>query len=357
MFDETELKVKIPNSYYISFDSTIASRGSKTTLLSPVITNIPNGGCIRFYYHMYGSTMGTLSSGINASSNIIEKWSASGNQNDEWHCKVWSFTSQQNLKIYFEATCGEDIYSIIALDDITLFTVFNRCSECSDLVHTPFTTTSPSYTGSSSGTKTTPTDTTTTAATTKVKEITDTAKVAMIVSGVLVVAVIGTIILAINLGKHRRHLAQNKEINDRMESMRQSQQRPSISSSEKYSDLPDPSSAYEVLRKENAYDYINDRDLPPLPQKPSSSSDKTQFTHHSELPLASISSPNRLLPNPNTSDFGIATDDISISSKDNTEYTNPVSRRINKGQNNSYSGVGNSPDQLDDQDHDYITPV
>ncbi|KAJ8316630.1 hypothetical protein KUTeg_005824 [Tegillarca granosa] len=155
----------------------------------------------------------------------------------------------------------------------------------------------------------------------------------------------------------RRHLAQNKEINDRMESMRQSQQRPSISSSEKYSDLPDPSSAYEVLRKENAYDYINDRDLPPLPQKPSSSSDKTQFTHHSELPLASISSPNRLLPNPNTSDFGIATDDISISSKDNTEYTNPVSRRINKGQNNSYSGVGNSPDQLDDQDHDYITPV
>ena len=65
--------------------------GNVARLASPVLCGSASRtqGCIKFAYHMYGSTMGSLQVKIGKS----RKWIASGNQGNQWNIVAIPFTS------------------------------------------------------------------------------------------------------------------------------------------------------------------------------------------------------------------------------------------------------------------------
>lgn len=43
-----------------------------------------SGRCLKFWYHMYGSTIGTLNIWMSSNGTSGQIWSLSGNQNNQW---------------------------------------------------------------------------------------------------------------------------------------------------------------------------------------------------------------------------------------------------------------------------------
>ncbi|VDI15147.1 Hypothetical predicted protein, partial [Mytilus galloprovincialis] len=77
--------------------------------------------CMTFYYHMKGSTMGTLniySEGTNTAKYNI--WTRSGAQGDDWIKAEIDIPAINGLKMTIEGVCGSDFSSDIAIDDLSL---------------------------------------------------------------------------------------------------------------------------------------------------------------------------------------------------------------------------------------------
>lgn len=96
--------------------------GSKARLLSPRMPKTP-AKCLQFWYHMYGSSVGSLSvykkTGRPTGPRI---WTLTGNQGNEWlvaQVSVWS--SLRSFQISFEGTVGRGGKGDIAIDDVTIF--------------------------------------------------------------------------------------------------------------------------------------------------------------------------------------------------------------------------------------------
>lgn len=81
---------------------------------------ISQEACFTFWYHMNGSTMGSLNVYIEADGHMINAWSITGNQGDTWHRASLNIYTQQLFNITFEGIRGNDSNSDIALDDIML---------------------------------------------------------------------------------------------------------------------------------------------------------------------------------------------------------------------------------------------
>ncbi|XP_065942368.1 MAM and LDL-receptor class A domain-containing protein 1 isoform X2 [Magallana gigas] len=89
--------------------------GTKFQFESPLISAGPK--CLRFWYHMYGSTMGTLS----VLRNGTQLWTKAGDQGNAWHRgEIDVGTLAKNYKVTFEAIKGSEYLSDIAIDDVTL---------------------------------------------------------------------------------------------------------------------------------------------------------------------------------------------------------------------------------------------
>jgi len=76
---------------------------------------------IRFWYHMYGSTMGNLSLEISDGANWTELWSKIGDQGDAWYnatIDLSSYTGSRKLR--FKMITGSSFSSDAALDDIRI---------------------------------------------------------------------------------------------------------------------------------------------------------------------------------------------------------------------------------------------
>ncbi|CAC5390031.1 unnamed protein product [Mytilus coruscus] len=77
--------------------------------------------CLRFWYHMYGSTMGTLNVYTeNAQGTRIQIFTMSGDQGNQWNEKAIFIPAMDDLKVIFEGIRGSSSKSDIALDDIKL---------------------------------------------------------------------------------------------------------------------------------------------------------------------------------------------------------------------------------------------
>ena len=84
------------------------------------------GADLSFWYHMYGSTMGTLSVQVSTDGGTTwssDLWSLSGNQGDAWqeaNISLDAYTSDSCVLIRFTGITGESTYSDMAIDDITI---------------------------------------------------------------------------------------------------------------------------------------------------------------------------------------------------------------------------------------------
>ena len=102
---------------YIYLEATGIYRGTTSRLISATV--YPSGpSCLTFWYHMYGSGMGTLNIVIPWSDGDEQLWSRSGDQGDQWIQSLVDITISENYTIVFEGIRGTSYRSDIALDDI-----------------------------------------------------------------------------------------------------------------------------------------------------------------------------------------------------------------------------------------------
>ena len=80
------------------------------------------GDCkIRFFYHMYGSSVGQLNiyTATTYGQPGIKVWSTSGNKGDMWLRGEATLSSAANFQVIIEGVRGAGFASDIALDDIS----------------------------------------------------------------------------------------------------------------------------------------------------------------------------------------------------------------------------------------------
>lgn len=113
--------------FYMYIDSTSRKQGDKARLLSPQMPKT-RAQCLQFWYHMYGSSVGSLSvykkTGNPTGPRI---WTLSGDQGDEWlvaQVSVWS--PIRPFQISFQGTVGRADKGDIAIDDISI--VKGKCA-------------------------------------------------------------------------------------------------------------------------------------------------------------------------------------------------------------------------------------
>jgi hypothetical protein len=98
-----------------------ANQGDKARIESPIFDKVTGDFCMEFWYHMYGSSIGTL--------NIIQKtlqagtettvWSLSGNKGDMWKLGRLPIYSDERYSILAEGIVGTSYDGDIAVDDIS----------------------------------------------------------------------------------------------------------------------------------------------------------------------------------------------------------------------------------------------
>lgn len=102
-------------------ESTSKTRGDKARLLTPLMPKT-RAKCFQFWYHMYGSTVGSLKLYKKTGSSVGTRiWSKSNNQGDEWlvtQVNVWS--PVRAFRLSFEGTVGGS-KGDIAIDDVKIF--------------------------------------------------------------------------------------------------------------------------------------------------------------------------------------------------------------------------------------------
>eukprot|EP00058_Branchiostoma_floridae_P021559 XP_002607049.1 hypothetical protein BRAFLDRAFT_118690 [Branchiostoma floridae] len=104
--------------YYMHTDGTGQSLGKKARLKSPLIFE-RGDFCLEFYYHMYGSTVGSLNVYRDSTSNRV--WSMSGNQGNAWQKASVDFSSSSSyFQIIFEGVRGSWDNGDIAIDDVEI---------------------------------------------------------------------------------------------------------------------------------------------------------------------------------------------------------------------------------------------
>ncbi|KAJ7394106.1 Chymotrypsin-like elastase member 3B [Desmophyllum pertusum] len=100
-------------SYYIYIETSSPRRPGDKAVLTLQGAN-SKSVCLTFYYHMYGSTIGTLS----VSNKGKALWSMTGNQGNSWKKAEVSISGAYDLKI--EGVRGTSFTGDIAIDDLSV---------------------------------------------------------------------------------------------------------------------------------------------------------------------------------------------------------------------------------------------
>ncbi|KAJ8050465.1 MAM and LDL-receptor class A domain-containing protein 2 [Holothuria leucospilota] len=113
------------DGHYIFLESHEASTGAVATLVSPRQTPNNEGmHCMKFWYHMSGSTMGNLNMavGIFNGNDVVDtiRWLMVGDRGYEWLAGAVQIESQQDFRVSINGVAGPGLYSDMAVDDITL---------------------------------------------------------------------------------------------------------------------------------------------------------------------------------------------------------------------------------------------
>uniref|UniRef100_G3PY20 MAM domain-containing protein n=2 Tax=Gasterosteus aculeatus aculeatus TaxID=481459 RepID=G3PY20_GASAC len=115
------------HGFYLYVDSSVGEWGDLSFLVSEVFQPSPRGHCLTFWYHMYGSHVGTLRVYINdrkthAGDNEegILKWIETGNRGDEWQEASVTVKHSEAFWFVFVYQRGMNTGGDVSLDDITI---------------------------------------------------------------------------------------------------------------------------------------------------------------------------------------------------------------------------------------------
>ncbi|XP_072182128.1 MAM and LDL-receptor class A domain-containing protein 1-like [Diadema setosum] len=77
--------------------------------------------CVYFWYHMYGSDMGTLNVRSRVDGDLLQVfWTRSNSLDDNWYQGQAEYTSTEDFQIVFQGVIGDNYWSDMALDDISI---------------------------------------------------------------------------------------------------------------------------------------------------------------------------------------------------------------------------------------------
>nr|XP_054757011.1 MAM and LDL-receptor class A domain-containing protein 1-like [Lytechinus pictus] len=112
------------SGFYVYTESSSPRLPGETARLVSDLQNgtTSGGGCLEFYYHMYGGTIGTLNVKILEESGSETTIFTKGQRDygNTWHLSSTSIDSNgNNFKIVFEGIIGSSFESDIAIDDVT----------------------------------------------------------------------------------------------------------------------------------------------------------------------------------------------------------------------------------------------
>ncbi|XP_031553545.1 uncharacterized protein LOC116290605 isoform X2 [Actinia tenebrosa] len=110
------------SGYYMYIEVSSGVTGARAKLLSPMLP--ASSKCVSFYYHMFGSDIGTLNVYVqrNDSRSIVKVWTLSKQQGDEWlqGQAPLNVTGNETVKVIFEGVRGKEFKGDIAIDSITV---------------------------------------------------------------------------------------------------------------------------------------------------------------------------------------------------------------------------------------------
>ncbi|XP_015227028.1 PREDICTED: MAM and LDL-receptor class A domain-containing protein 1-like [Cyprinodon variegatus] len=113
--------------HYIYVDSSVGEWGDMSYLVSGVVLPSSKDHCIKFWYHMYGSHVGTLSIYISDRKSLAEgngleylKWTKTGNKGDQWLEDSVTVQHEHDFWLVFVYQRGMSTGGDVALDDITI---------------------------------------------------------------------------------------------------------------------------------------------------------------------------------------------------------------------------------------------
>lgn len=104
-------------------DSLLKKAGDLARLVSPQFAFEPAGYCLRWYYHMYGADMGTMSVYIKVGDRLGLYWRLGENLFNIWNAAqitIPQIANFKNFSIVFEGERGPSTYSNMAIDDVRL---------------------------------------------------------------------------------------------------------------------------------------------------------------------------------------------------------------------------------------------
>jgi MAM domain, meprin/A5/mu/Secretion system C-terminal sorting domain/Right handed beta helix region len=109
---------------YAYTESSYGTTGDSTILITPCMDiRTLAAPKLKFWYHMYGSSMGTLAVDIFYGNGYIhDVWTMTGDQGDNWKEAVVDLTPYKSItEIRFRGLKGTSIYSDFAIDDILVY--------------------------------------------------------------------------------------------------------------------------------------------------------------------------------------------------------------------------------------------
>ena len=100
-YNKTRVLVYFPLGFYMYTEaSSPRSRGDKARLISP--TNpATTGSCLEFWYHMYGTDIGTLNVYARVGNTLPTRalWSENGNQGNVWKIARTTISNTQAFEV------------------------------------------------------------------------------------------------------------------------------------------------------------------------------------------------------------------------------------------------------------------
>ncbi|KAK7478849.1 hypothetical protein BaRGS_00029948, partial [Batillaria attramentaria] len=125
---ELEVLVMKPEGRYMFMETSWRCSGCTSSLTSPMFDPKSPYACVSFWYHMDGSSMGTLRVFSVPNWDVTNKkllWSLSGDQGNEWYQAQVEVDTSVPVQILWEASRGPGYQSDIAIDDVS--TAVGRC--------------------------------------------------------------------------------------------------------------------------------------------------------------------------------------------------------------------------------------
>ncbi|UJR31098.1 hypothetical protein I4U23_018606, partial [Adineta vaga] len=132
---------------YLMIETSWPTQQGDRARLKSVVFDSTNGDarCFRFWYHMYGDSIGTLNVYL-FNSSFTRIWSLSGNRGNMWYEGQVSYVSSVQHQILVEGIAGKDFLGDISIDDFTFTTSNCSIRPLHDAVPTIATTMPPTTT-------------------------------------------------------------------------------------------------------------------------------------------------------------------------------------------------------------------